>query len=232
MGKIIDMQEHQNNLNFNYVKKNNPKLDTKGIKNFYNKLHLIVPGTENKYSLTREQKKLARKLRLATVTSVGIIALASSINISTAVYNHLTRENLEVEALSNAELLDRATVIENAENVLIEIIDPTIHIDNKQFDVVYPSRDEYRNINSVQVNDKFSSAYRYINTQNKINKENSAIFNDFMDMIIKIANTSEPSQKDLLKLDALTKTIDSMNLQFNGKNIIDLDEKDKDFERD
>lgn len=62
MGRIEEMQYRINNRN---VQKSKPRLDTKGIKNFYNKLRLAYkPDIENEYSLTRSQRRFARNMRM------------------------------------------------------------------------------------------------------------------------------------------------------------------------
>lgn len=236
MGKIIDMQNNQDKIGFNYIKRRNPKLDTKGIKNFYNKLRLAYkPGIETEYSLTREQKKFARTVR---GTTLGIMVLASSISIGGVISNHMIRENNKTEnyiELQALEILSKETVLDNAEQTLIEIIFPTIHIYPKSVHVSYPSRDEYKNLNSVQVEklvgQNYNSYYRYINEQESVNKDNSEIFNEFANMMIKIKNNSNPSQEDLEKLEELTEQVSEMNLKLDKNNIVNSDEKNMDLER-
>lgn len=129
-------------------------------------------------------------------------------------------------------MLDREAVLNEANSTLTNIVLPDNSHDG--IFVSFPSRDEFDNINSVQVNERIrlndSTVYRYI-TGNKDNKNNPEIVNEFLDTLIKVAGTSTPSQKDLAKLQELTDKIGEMNLSLDGNNIIDLNEKDNDFER-
>ncbi len=236
MGKIVDMQHHQTEMNSNYVKKNNPKLDTKGIKNFYNKLRLAYkPGIEKEYNLTRSQKKFARTVRK---TTLGIVALASALTIGTTVSNHISRNDdkqIETTYETNNEILSRNEVLDNAKSTLSNIIFPEGSVYHKSAYISFPSRDEFREINSVQVSMSYeytdTPEYRYI-SGHKVNKQNPEIVNGFLEKFVKIAGTEEPSQKDLEELQELSDTISKMNLKLDGKNIVDLDEKESDFERD
>ena len=236
MGKIVDMQNYQDKLGFNYIKKRNPKLDTKGIKNFYNKLCLAYkPGIETEYSLTKEQTKFARTVR---GTTLGIMVLASSLSIGSIVSNHITKENTKIEAQANekdAEFLSKEMVLSEAEQALIKILYPTINLYPRTVHISYPTKDEYNNLNSVQVEEligqNYNTQYKYINTLKDVNKYNSETFNKFVNIMIKIKDNSNPSKDDLLKLQELTEQISEMNLKHDKNNIIDLDEKDKDFER-
>ncbi len=165
-------------------------------------------------------------------TSLGLVALATSLTLHGAITNHFSQENIEERNAYEHTVLDRETVLNEAKTSLANIVLPNGGKDG--FTVDFPSRDEYRNINSVQVNEQIridtSSVYRYI-SGHEDNKNNPEIVNEFLDALIKVANTSNPSQKDLIKLQELTDKISQMNLQLTSNNIIDLDEKDNDFER-
>lgn len=166
-------------------------------------------------------------------TSLGIVALATSLTLHGAVSNHFSYENNQERNAYENTVLDRDIVLNDAKSALANIVLPNGGRDG--FTVDFPSRDEYRNINSVQVSEQIkidtSSVYRYI-SGHKDNKNNSDIINEFLDALIKVANTSNPSQKDLIKLQELTGKITQMNLQLASNNIIDLDEKEKDNDID
>lgn len=165
-------------------------------------------------------------------TSLGIVALATSLTLHGAVTNHFSQENIQERNAYENTILDRETILNDAKTALANIVLPNGGRDG--FTVDFPSRDEYRNINSVQVNEQIridtSSVYRYISGHEN-NKNNPEIVNEFLDKLIAVAGTPTPSQKDLAKLQELTDKISEMNLALDGNNIIDLDEKDNDFER-
>lgn len=165
-------------------------------------------------------------------TSLGIVALATSLTLHGAVTNHFSQENIQERNAYENTILDRETILNDAKTALANIVLPNGGRDG--FTVDFPSRDEYRNINSVQVNEQIridtSSVYRYISGHEN-NKNNPEIVNEFLDKLIAVAGTYTPSQKDLAKLQELTDKISEMNLALDGNNIIDLDEKDNDFER-
>lgn len=232
MGKIIQLQDRINNKTSQ--KKSKPELDTNGIKNFYNKLRLAYrPGIENEYNLTSSQKKFARNIRKGTVvTGIAITALASSLSIGAAISNHISRENLQENAYENT-ILDKEMVLNDAKLALANIVLPNSTTNNGIF-INFPSKDEFNNINSVQVNEQIKlnsyCVYRYT-LGHKSNKNNPEFVNKFLDTLIAIQNSSNPSQKDLAKLQDLTDKINEMNLSLDGNNFIDLTEKNNDTER-
>lgn len=232
MGKIIQFQDRINNKAV--PKKSKPELDTKGIKNFYNKLHLAYkPGIENEYNLTSSQKTFARNVRKGTlVTGIAITALASSLSIGAAISNHISRATIQEIAYQNT-ILDKETVLNDAKLALTNIILPNGSTYDGSF-ITFPSKDEFDNINSIQVNEQIklnsSCVYRYI-SGHKDNKNNPEIVNKFLDTLIAIQNASNSSQNDLVKLQDLTDKINEMNLSLDGNNIIDLTQKDIDIER-
>ena len=232
MGKIIQLQDRINNKTIQ--KKSKPELDTKGIKNFYNKLHLAYkPGIENKYNLTLSQKKFARNVRKGTfLTGIAITTLAGAISIGSTISNHISRATLQENVYENT-VLDKETVLNDAKLALTNIVLPNHNINDGSF-ITFPSKDEFSNINSIQVNERVRlnnfCVYRYI-SGHKDNKNNPEIVNKFLDTLITIENSSNSSQKDLAKLQDLTDKINEMNLSIDGNNIIDLSEKNNDVER-
>lgn len=226
MGKIVKMQ---NKINNRTVQKPKTKLDTTGIKT----LRLAKLGIENEYSLTPRQKELAKSIRKVTVgTGLAITALASAFAIRNSVSNHVSNQTTQENAYENT-ILDREAILNDAKSALTNIVLPNGSTFDGAF-VNFPSRDEYRNINSVQVNERIRlndfSVYRYISGHDD-NKNNPEIVNEFLDTLLAVANTSTPSQNDLAKLQELTDKIVEMNLVLEGNSIIDLNEKDCEFER-
>lgn len=168
--------------------------------------------------------------------SLAIATLAGTLSVGAIVSNHYSRQenNQNMNAYESTTMLDRDVVLDEANNCLTNIVLPNgSHYDNAF--VTYPSRDEYHNINSLQVykkiriNDYF--VYRYISGQD-INKNNPEIVNEFLDTILEVANTSTPSQELLTKLQDLTDKVSKMDLTLDGNNIIDLNEKDNELDRD
>ncbi len=186
---------------------------------------------KKEYRLTSRQKDLAKKVRKSTVVGgLAVTTLIGALAIGANISNHISKTAQE-NAYENT-ILDRKTVLNEATSTLTNIVLPNGGRNGAT--VNFPSKDEFDKINSVQVNETVDinshSIYRYF-TGHKYNKNNPKIVNEFLDKLLAVSNTSTPSQKDLAKLQELTDKISEMNLALDGNNIIDLDEKNNDFER-
>lgn len=214
MGKIIDMQNYYNNMH-------KEKLDTKGIKNFYNKLRLVyAPGIQNKYNLTSSQKKFARTVRGA---SIGIVALASALTIGATVTNHVS-SNLNGKDQYTTEVLNKDDLIEEANNILLKSVfgEDLDNIKNPQIDYLFDDADGSY---TLRIKGNGDIVYMYTDSLSLDSLQNNKDITKLIDKLIKMQN-NEPSQKDLQKLSELIDNLEDKTFELKNGNIVEQKEID------
>lgn len=232
MGNIIDMADKFNTANKQKTnKKETFKIRREHLlKDFANLT--LNPNFYGKYKLDKRYRNIQLGAR-----GVGIAVLVVSLGLG---LGGLTLSNYTSENTSETEMtyetLDRDTVFTEAKVALSNIILPggskyshtPAHVD-------FPTRDEFRNINSVEVSEligtNYSSIYTYNISNNKDKKSNPDIYNEFIEKLIEVANSSSPSQTTLKELQDLTEQILSLKLQLQGEHIVALNVKEADTER-
>lgn len=185
---------------------------------------------------TYKLNKKYRNLQIGSRVTIATLATTLGVGIGATVFTHISTNNdneIETTYETNNEILNRSEVLDNAKSTLANTIFPEGSIYHESAYISFPSRDEHREINSVQVSMSReyidTPEYRYI-SGHEVNEQNPEIVNEFLEKIVKVAGTEEPSQKDLQELQELSDTISKMNLRLVGENIVDLEEND--FERD
>lgn len=231
MGNIIDMTNKFNTANEQKrTKKETFKIRREHfLKDFANLT--LNPNFYGKYKLDKGYRNIQLAAR-----GVGIAALVASLGLGLWASSPDYKSKNQSETEMTYETLDRDTIFAEAKVVLSNIILPGgSRYSNTSARVNFPTRDEFRNINSVEVSElvgtEYSSIYKYNISNNKDKKSNPDIYNEFIEKLIEVANSSSPSQATLKELQDLTEQVQSLNLQLQGEHIVDLNAKEADNER-
>ena len=236
MGKITNMQRHQENFNIKAVKNTRkPKMKQKGIKGF---LTLIGPNS-NKYRLSKQQ----RNKQLAGRVGIGVATIAAALGLySEAAISNVHTENVytsETSSLS-ATNFERNESIADAKEKLLDILyhDLDSHKKNAQISFVH---DDERDTDSIVVSEKQNyqkqpkEKFRYTKYNRledfMIKDKNCKEISEWLNLVIDAYYNENISKEDLRNLDGVTLNINDKKFKLDNNVILGESELDKDFER-
>jgi len=229
MGKINDMQNEQNNMSIKNLKnKQNqkPKLRITGWKDIAT---LLGPNANKKYTLSPNKKSFQLKGR------VTIAAIATVLGIGAAVTFNKPHTPPKDNSSQTQEVLDKEALLSQSRHELLDIIfGENRDESDKQFYLkTSRSKDDGSTYVRAIFEDKYGTnvAYTYSNFFNYSHSKNAEEISNLIDTYMKIYFMENPSQEDLQKLNDALEELEDKNFKLDGKNIVAVDEKEKDFER-
>lgn len=238
MGKIVDMQKKQDEMNIRGLKKQKlkPKLSKKNISGVKYYAELLGPNANKKYTLSHNQR--IQQIKGRTGLTIATIAAILTISGGTAI-THSTNDEVPVNTIETQAPLQKDDLLHEANN---KLFDYTLGAERDNFDnyyVVYQydTNDDCTTFSIVteekisMQNKSVETVFRYSNTLSfdsfKNEKEISSLIND----MIEVYNSDNPSKKQLQDLRNSIDNLEGKNFKLEGNRIVAVKEKNNDFER-
>lgn len=229
MGNITELSNKYNNSEKEQLRKNNIKSRRTRLNDHgtIGTLKLVAPLSGKKYKLSSRQK--AKRTTIRGLIAAGALATYLATNIGFNNSTPVTEPSHTTE--TNIDKLDKQDVLSSAESKLLEYLygENSSSIANSKIDY---DINEAENIKSLTVTRSLQltqiTDFKHVHSNFFIKKdENAEEVNSMLDQMIDIYYDETPSQEDLKELNTIIETLDEMNIKFDGKNIINADDKEK-----
>lgn len=226
MGKIIDMQKNQRNINISYVKEQNtrkrlPRLKIKGMKD----LAKLIGPTSGKYRLSKNQRNFQLVGRTTIAAIAAALAIGTGVTVGSSIHNN---------AAETQEFFQEDTLLEAAKSKLLDCA-----FGSNRDDIDYPDVicrfDNNGGTSFLQIisgtNDAKKVAFSYsdnLSVDKWLNsKEISSLIEQYMDVSL----AKEPSQKQLEALNKALEDCEDKNFKLKNGHIVEEKQMEYDEER-
>lgn len=231
MGKIVDAQDRFNNVSIQKDKQVSKK--KKNINGFKDYVSLLAPNAQKRFSLNSNLRNKQIKGR-ATIAAIAA-ALAIGGGVATA---HNVNSNNKNQAIETEAQMDLQSdeVLNEAEDILFNCIfgEEVDSINNPQIQYIFDDDDGGYTIKVTSGKGEYvKTEYIYSKTLSMDGILNNKKITKLMDEMISIYYSDTPTQEELQDLNEITENLKDEKFKLNDKGyIVEVDEKENDFERD